>query len=507
MIRKIIIFSENNGTRFNFMKSASNLRLSYMLRSVGYEVKQVHNCLSFTIEEVKQIVEEFTQGQQCIACFSSSFINTTFRKNVSKPNNQDKIGHAWGLDAYAFFIKTLSLCKSMGIITLLGGWEILEDKFRNNRNRFAWGIDTLDKIVDYYVMGNNIDVIDDLAKGRSIEYENILGSKIARAKAVTDFTDCASTPLPSDFIFQDESLSTEIAAGCIFSCQFCNYAALGKKKTEYMRTYESLERELITNYENFKTRVYLLTDNIMNDYDEKLKYLIKIREKTGIDIRWSGYVRLDTIKRKEQAQLLLDSGIAGATFGIESMKKEAGPSIGKMTDKDKLMKSFEIFRGVIGDNCVTTASFISGLPTESLDDLCRTYEWLNSPEGKYCIDHYSFTSLLLYKGNETKNDINIGRNDPFSVYERGDSMDKWVSPWGTSEQFSRLAFQFNKKPRGLAAAFNVPFLHNIGLKVENAVKLTRAPGNDATRKQIFKTLEINYEKKIQLYKNKMLSND
>ena len=507
MIHKIIIFSENNGTGFNYMKSASNLRLSYMLRSIGYEVKQVHNCLSFTSEEIKQIIEEFTQGQQCIACFSSSFINTTFRKNVLEPENQDKVGNAWGLDAYSFLVNAFLLCKNMGIVTLFGGWEIIEDKFRSTRQRFSWGIDSFDKIVDYYVIGNNIDVIDDLAKGRSIEYQEVNGSKIARTKEVTNFTDCASTPLPNDFVLQDESLSTEIAAGCIFSCQFCNYAALGKKKTEYMRTYESLERELITNYENFQTRMYLLTDNIMNDYDEKLKYLIKIREKTGIDIRWSGYVRLDTIKRKEQAQLLLDSGIAGATFGIESLKKEAGPSIGKMTDKDKLMKSFEIFRDVIGDNCVTTASFISGLPNESRDDLYKTYQWLNSPEGKHCIDHYSFTSLLLFRGNETKNDINIGRNDPFSVYERGNGPERWTSPWGTSDEFSKLAFEFNRSTLEQTAAFTLPFLHNVGLKVENAVKLARSPRsseNDFTRKQIFTRLRNNYQNRIQIYKSKML---
>jgi len=487
------------------MKSASNLRLSYMLRGIGYEVKQVHNCLSFSTDEIKQIIEDFTQGQKCIACFSSSFINTTFRKNVLEPDNQERTGYDWGLDAYGFLVKTFMLCKNLGIITLFGGWEITEDKFRSTKKRFAWGINTFDRLVDYYVIGNNVDVIVNLAEGKKIEHIEIRGSKIAYTKDVTDFRDCASTPLPEDFVLQDESLSTEIAAGCIFSCQFCNYAALGKKKHEYMRTYESLERELITNYENFKTRVYLFTDNIMNDYDEKLKYLIKIREKTGIDIRWTGYVRLDTIKRKEQAQLLLDSGIAGATFGIESLKKEAGPSVGKMTDRDKLMKSFEIFRDVIGDNCITTASFIAGLPNESLDDLHQTYQWLNSPEGKHFIDYYSFTSLLLFQGNETKNDINIARNDPFSVYVRGNDANQWTSPWGTSQQFSKLAFEFNRSTVTQTAAFTLPFLHNVGLKVENAVKLVRAPGNnEAILSKIFSKLYINYQDKIQTYKSKML---
>ena len=231
----------------------------------------------------------------------------------------------------------------------MGGWEIEPYKFLKEY-RYKWGFDVLDEFVSYYVTNNDIDVIHKFCNDEPVNFFKIKNSRIAEGREILDYSDCSSAPIVSDMIMQDEALSTEIAAGCIFSCQFCNYAALGKKKHEFMRTYESLECELIANYENFKTRVYLLSDNIMNDYDEKLKFLIKIREKTGIDIRWTGYVRLDTIKRKEQAQLLLDSGIAGATFGIESLKKEAGPSIGKMTDKDKLLKSFDIFRNVIGDN-------------------------------------------------------------------------------------------------------------------------------------------------------------
>lgn len=508
MIRKIIIFSQNNGAGFNFMKSASNLRLSYMLRSVGYEVKQIHNCLSFTPEEIKWIVQNFTQGEPALACFSSSFINTTFRKNIAELKGinhieTSQVGFRWGSEAFSFLLRSFSVIKSMNIPIMLGGWEIEKNKFQSAKNRHSWGLDVLDKFVDLYVIGNNIDVILNFTRNEHIEYETIGGSRIAIASDIVDFSDCASTPLIEDHILEDESLPTEIAAGCIFSCQFCNYAALGKKKTEYVRTYESLERELISNYENFKTRMYLLTDNIMNDYEEKLKFLIRIREKTGVDIRWTGYVRLDTIKRKEQAQLLLDSGIAGATFGIESLKKDAGPSIGKMTDKSKLIQSMEIFRGVIGDNCITTGSFIAGLPNETIDDLLKTKEWLNSKEGRYFIDQHTFTSLVLFDGNENKNDINIARNDPFRDYERTNNPYKWKSPWGSSDDFMALARKFNTEDRMQTAAFSLPFLHNVGLKVENAVKLTRNADREL-QKQIIGKLQPNYKTKIETYKSKML---
>ena len=503
MIRKIIIFSQNNGAGFNYMKSASSLRLSYMLRSLGYEVKQVHNCLSFDLYELKHIIDAFAQGEKILACFSTSFINTTFRKNVSELTNSSEEGYRWGTETFGFFKYAFALCKAMNIPIVLGGWEVEENKFLYRNNRFAWGIDILDKYVSYYILGNNIDIIDKFARGEYVGFKEIRGSRLAYSSDIINFSDCASTPIPEDFVMEDESLSTEIAAGCIFSCQFCNYAALGKKKTEYMRTYESLERELISNYENFKTRVYLLTDNIMNDYEEKLKFLVRIREKTGIDIRWTGYVRLDTIKRKEQAQLLLDSGIAGATFGIESFKKEAGPSIGKMTDRTKLIQSLEIFRSVIGDNCVTTASFIAGLPTETVEDLYKTHEWLTSTEGRHYIDQHTFTSLLLYEGNDDKNDINIGRNDPFREYERTKIPSKWKSPLGDSETFMKIAYSFNIKETMQTAAFSLPFLHNVDLKIENAVKMVRTLNVDQ-QKEIISRLQPNYNQKINSYKLKML---
>lgn len=478
MINKIIIFSENNGDVVNFMKSASSLRLSYMLRNAGYEVLQVHNCLSFTYDELELILESFSKGQPVLVCISTSFISTIHRKNIIYDESKFEEGGAWGTPTFNFFLRVMRAAKKKSFPIVMGGWEINAWKFRK-KDRHQYGIDVLDQYVTYYITNNNIDTIDKICRGELIQHEDIEGSRFVRGNEVLDYSDCSSAPLASDFIMPGEALSTEIAAGCIFSCQFCNYAALGKKKHEYMRTYESLERELISNYENFKTRVYLLSDNIMNDYEEKLKFLIKIREKTGIDIRWTGYVRLDTIKRKEQAQLLLDSGIAGATFGIESLKKEAGPSIGKMTDKDKLLKSFEIFREVIGDNAITTGSFIAGLPTETPDDLEKTHEWLNSAEGKHYLDGYTFTSLLLYENNQNKNEINKSRNDPFRDYvSHGSAWNSalWTSPWGHSSKYISLARKFqieSGKTRSRIRAFSIPFIHNIGLSVEKSLHVVR----------------------------------
>ena len=103
MIRKIIIFSENNGDMVNFMKSASSLRLSYMLRVAGYTVLQVHNCLSFTTAELHNLLENFSRGEQILVCISTSFINTTVRKNIILDESNMNEGDLWGEHTFAFF--------------------------------------------------------------------------------------------------------------------------------------------------------------------------------------------------------------------------------------------------------------------------------------------------------------------------------------------------------------------------------------------------------------------
>lgn len=487
------------------MKSASSLRLSYMLRNAGYEVLQVHNCLSFTSEEIEKLILKFSEGRskEVLICVSTSFIATSSLKNVIIDYSKIQEGEFWGPTTFSFFLRLFNITKKYGLDVLMGGWGIQPHKFFK-RARKGWGIDELDQYVSYYVTGNNIDIIQKVCNREQISFTEISGSKLVEGSDISDYSDCASTPLVSDMIMQDEALSTEIAAGCVFSCQFCNYAALGKKKYEFMRTYESLEQELVTNYENFRTRVYLLSDNIMNDYEEKLKYLIRIREKKGIDIRWVGYVRLDTIKRKEQAQLLVDSGMAGATFGIESMKKEAGPSIGKMTDKDKLLKSLEIFRTVVGDTAVTTGSFIAGLPTETPQDLMKTYKWLNSKEGREYIDSYVFTSLILFD-NKDKNEINKSRNDPFRDYiKTEDSTIMWKSPWGEAQTYMNLAKQFNQSTNGNPiGAFGLPFLHNVGMRIENSVKMIRTMNKEQIMK-VLNNIRPNNQIMIDKYKKMLL---
>jgi hypothetical protein len=478
------------------MKTPSSLRLSYALRNKGYEVKQIHNCTSFNKEEFEEIIENFSKNEPVCALISTSFI-TTVKHAIDREE-----GSYWSSNTLKFFQNILPILKNKNVKTIMGGFEIALPRFLP-KPRISYGFDYLSDYVDYFVVGGDIDIIEKICKGEAVQYHQMGNSRVAESSVIVDFTDCASTPTLEDNIGYGESLSTEIAAGCIFSCQFCNYAALGKKKTEFMRTYESFKREIVSNYENFKTSTYLFTDNLMNDNLEKLKFILQVREETGIDLKWSAFLRLDTIKTKEQAKMIADSGAVGLTLGIETLKKEVGPFIGKSTDKERIINSLYILREAVGENAILSSGFIAGLPTETEEEILKTYEWLHSEEGKNLIDHYNFSYLRVFVHNKDKNDINKGRNDPFSLYNIGKNAGDWTSPWSDSKKCLNLIEEFNLHKSNVSA-FILPVLHNLGMKVEEAIALGRKHSLEEEL-PIFEKLKIEDKKKIQEYKKKLLA--
>jgi radical SAM superfamily enzyme YgiQ (UPF0313 family) len=490
MINKVIVFGDfssrdlDNSDKNNFLyfKSAAVLRIGYYLRQQNFNVKQVHHCNIFTNDELEQIISDFSKGDNVLICVTTSFLSNTINSLFLKKET-GSVGSKWGL-SFDFLLNISKLAKKFKFPIVLGGFELTKDKFQNLYSRKVWGIDILDAIgIDYYIYGNDISIIPKICKNETIAYEQIKSSKYVTVSDIVDFTNGASTPIIEDHIAPKECLITEVAAGCVFSCSFCTYSALGKRKEEFVRTYESLKNEIVDNYNNFGTRVYMLSDNMLNDYEMKLQYLKRIREETGINLRWIGYARLDVIKTKKQAQLLYDSGAAALIFGIESFKKEVGPYLGKMCDKDKLVQSLHLLREVGGDDLLLSAGFIAGAPTETKEELKETCDWLISDEGKYLIDQYKFITLFVSPDTQdNKNDINKARNSPYKDYTFENERDKifgefWTSPWGTYEEFDTLATELNTIHGYQRTVFSIPYIHNaaiqLGIEIEDLIKIFR----------------------------------
>jgi len=198
----------------------------------------------------------------------------------------------------------------------------------------------------------------------------------------------------TDGILEGEALPIELGRGCIFKCKFCSHHNLGKPKFTYQRNFQYILDEFEYNHKTFGTTRYLFLDDTVNEDLDKIRNLSEVKDRIGIDIEWTGYLRADLVWSKpESAELLYKSGLKSCFFGIETFHNEAGKSIDKgwaaKHGKEFLPK---LYKEMWNSNINIHSNFIAGLPCETLSSLSESLEWCKAnPLGSY-----RFVPLTLY---------------------------------------------------------------------------------------------------------------
>ena len=517
----IILFGEsygvwdikNNIEHRSFSKNAGLLRLSHYLRRQGFSVLQVNHMSSFSIEELDALLDKNVSAETLLVGLSTSFISTvkiggdpfddTLGKNISQKIHLDV------LSKIEFIFKKVKDLNEQ-ICTTIGGHEIFSSRFRKSEDLKIWGFDRefVDKI-DYFIEGEAELILTSLVNKHIPPVTIINGHKFINAKTYIDddYSLRASSPAPIvDCINQNESLLSQIGHGCIFNCQFCSRGVTSKNKNDFIRSKESFFTEMEFNYKHFGTTFYLFTDDMMNDNDVKMNWLTEIRN--DIDIRWSGYSRLDVVD-ETWAKLFKSSGASGIYFGLETFKKSIGPSIGKMTDGKKIKELLHLVRREVGDDTIIKASFIAGLPTETYEEFEETIRWvLYSDEGQHLIDRISVNPLHVFKSRKSIGLPETNRVEPFKDYIIDEDISKnysakqdWVSPWGTRVGWSELTKELYKnKNRNFFAMHPFYFTTyvNCGVDLQNLIKMHRKKSEilSSLKPYMSKYLISQYKKKV-----------
>jgi radical SAM superfamily enzyme YgiQ (UPF0313 family) len=197
-----------------------------------------------------------------------------------------------------------------------------------------------------------------------------------------------------DAIMPGEALPIELGRGCIFKCKFCAHQNLGKAKHTYQRRFDLLLDEIEYNYSKFGTTRYNFLDDTVNEDMDKVRNFSTVKDKTGIDLQWVGYLRADLVwSQKESAELLQQSGLTSCFFGIETFHGQAGRSIdkgwGAKHGKDYLPKLYhDLWDGKINMHI----NMIAGLPFESTEHLRESLNWCKSND----LGFHQFVPLTLY---------------------------------------------------------------------------------------------------------------
>jgi hypothetical protein len=133
-------------------------------------------------------------------------------------------------------------------------------------------------------------------------------------------------------------------------------------------------------YDKWGVKNYGIADETVNDRTVKLEKMSSAVQRCEFNPNFNAFTRLDLFRSNpEQIELMAGARIWGQFYGVETFNHHAGKIVGKglapernkelMLDVRKYMlEHVGLYRG--------TASFITGLPHETPEDLKTTHDWL-----------------------------------------------------------------------------------------------------------------------------------
>ena len=197
-----------------------------------------------------------------------------------------------------------------------------------------------------------------------------------------------------DFVEPHETLFLETSRGCVFKCAFCDYHLLGKKKGDYIRPREAM-LEQIAEHARWGVKSFILSDETSNELDDKLRDLAWASESSGIDPKFSAFVRADLLaSRPHQLDIMAQAGLMRWHCGLESFNEASAKAIGKGAMVGRKVADFlESTKQRFGDEVSINASIIVGLPYDTVDDVREAADWVSQSS---VISSATYFRLWLY---------------------------------------------------------------------------------------------------------------
>lgn len=241
-----------------------------------------------------------------------------------------------------------------------------------------------------------------------------------------------------DNLLHNEVLPIEIARGCIFKCKFCSYALNGKSKNDYIKESSVIRNELLRNYHEFGITKYIYVDDTHNDNILKLEAMADIAQSLPFELKYAAYLRIDLIHaHQQQYQLLKDSGLQGAFFGIETLNHESGKIIGKGLHPDKTVEELYRFQDMM-PHVGTMGGFICGLPSETKESVKSWVDVIIQPS--FPIDTVMLQPLKLSKNadkfyksefEENKGNWYTWKDGSSTEWDNGNFNERWAKEFCT----------------------------------------------------------------------------
>lgn len=336
--------------RVGISRTTGAHRVATLLRKQGIDTDVIDFFLSFTVEEIKDILQLYGKDLVMLG-FSSSI--TYYPKDLIK--------------TIVEFVR-----KELPWVKIIVGGTNVYSKDAPGADLYLEGFveEAVDEIVNF--------VLD---KPNSMNIESFNGKPTVRCThsyPLKDFKKLETIYTDEDFIDPNETLVLEYSRGCIFKCKFCDFPLIGKNKNDYIRNDEDIIQELIRNYEQLGTTKYIISDDTFNDNEIKVDSLLRVSKQLPFKLSIMGFIRADLMHSRETTVgKLVEAGFKAMHFGIETFHPEASKLIGKAFSGTK-MKDYLAEVKKEHPRLFLHSSFIVGLPYEDKDHLEKTFEWCDN---------------------------------------------------------------------------------------------------------------------------------
>ena len=462
---QILIFTDDNSWT-GFARYAGAYRIASELRASNYSVKVVDFFSSYSIDQLKNILDRYTNKESLFIGFATSlwvgkgFDYRDYLANSYEAHLRSLFPHADSIMS-DFFEHAKSRCPTIRFV--VGGSKA--ESFSNAN-------------IHHWILGEGersaLFLAEKLSKK---EYDS---PKVMQGKDLP-FLDFKSSRIdwhPSDFIFPQECLPIEIARGCIFRCSFCYYPLNGKKKGDYIKDADHLFQEIEDTNKLYGTETFLFTDDLINESLEKVKAIHSISKSLNFKLEWSGFCRLDLIHAYPQMlELLVESGLKSVFFGIETLDQVAGSKSGKGLGKKKIIETLQKIKASWGNQVMINAGFIVGLPGETRSSVEETLDWLLEDDCPVDVADVSVLNIKARPGLKEFAIYNspIGENP--EKYGITLSSNKWHNGQMSSDEAYSLVNWFYSNPKFLNKKRGAPFtmyprLKNLGFSYEQIANVT-----------------------------------
>lgn len=390
----VIILSGSKYNEDNFpriQRSLGPYRITSELKKHGYSAVVIDYTQYMTVEEVINAISKVLTKETLWVGYSSTFFYLT--RDGKTGFLKDNLIKMYQTTSYEKISQIYSYVKSNSTAKIVfgGAYALLAHA---------------DHQVDYYVAGygdvSTVALTDYLA-GKTTE---LISSEITIGDKKSILIDSGKYPEPKMdqlqtfwhdddvHLLKGEGVPLEFARGCIFKCKFCSYPLLGKKKGTYIRDMEEVRDEIVKLWETRGTDTYYITDDTFNDDNDKMEAFHKLFTSLPFKPKFSCFLRLDLIDRfPDQADLLLEAGLVGNFFGIESFNHKSARAIGKGLHPDRVKERLKWVRKKWEGKVNTGVGLIIGLPYDDDKYFQELWDYVHSDE--YPVQHTSFNALHI----------------------------------------------------------------------------------------------------------------